>query len=58
MRTKPIRPKERKHVRPKAIPILTKEQFNIVVREMKRTPSNTDLQRVERVKQILKNIQL
>ncbi len=45
-------------VRPKPIPSLTKEQFKVVRSEMKRTPSTLDLERIERVKEILKNSQI
>jgi hypothetical protein len=49
--------KEKRIVRPKAIPSLTKEQFKVVTMEMKRTPSKVDYERVERVREIMKNCQ-
>jgi hypothetical protein len=47
--------KRRLKVRPKAIPLLTKEQFNAVVTDMERKPSKEDLQRIQRAKEILKH---
>ena len=47
--------KERRKLRPKAIPILTKEQFKVVVKEMERKPEAADFQRLERAKEIIKH---
>ena len=49
--------KEKKIVRPRSIPSLTKEQFKVVLTEMQRTPSKADYERVERAKEILKKCQ-
>jgi hypothetical protein len=41
-------------MRPKPIPELTKEQFAVVQKEMKRTPSKRDIERIERAKETVK----
>jgi hypothetical protein len=41
-------------MRPKPIPALSEEQFKVVQEEMKRKPSQIDMKRIERVKEILK----
>ena len=41
-------------MRPKPIPELTKEQFAVVRKEIKRTPSKMDIERIKRAKETVK----
>jgi hypothetical protein len=41
-------------MRPKPIPELTKEQFAVVQMEIKRTPSQRDIERIKKAKETVK----
>jgi len=41
-------------MRPKSIPPLSEEQFQVLEEEIKRTPSEKDIKRISRAKEILK----
>ena len=41
-------------MKPKAIPLLTEEQFAELEKELKRKPSTEDFKRIKRAKSILK----
>jgi hypothetical protein len=41
-------------MRPKPIPELNKKQFAVIQKETKRTPSNEDIARIKRAKEIVK----
>jgi uncharacterized protein YneF (UPF0154 family) len=41
-------------MRPKPIPSLNQEQIKVLQEEMKRTPSKSDIERINRAKEILK----
>ena len=49
--------KEKQVLRPKAVPSLTTVQFRVVTKDMQRQPSEADIKRIERAKEILKNNQ-
>jgi hypothetical protein len=55
MKTKTKGNTERFTLRPKSIPVLTSVQFRVVSKEMERTPTQTDFDRLERVKRVLQN---
>jgi len=41
-------------MKPKAIPLLTEEQFAVLEQELKREPTAKDVERIKRAKTILK----
>jgi len=45
-------------MRPKPIPLLNEEQFALIQKEMKRTPSKEDVKRIKRAKETFKDCRL